>query len=196
MICRFDFDEPLLVDIRHALHYEDMPFEKVVEKVLHRVRMHRHGLQTLSSNGELDYYLQLSKGIISLQHPGQFCGGHEYKWWNDLPAVIMKFSRWCHAWSELMQECHCVASIKQDMEYHGLQWDHGICFVFLPAEMHQSVMEELPQGLPAGCARLFPQMSTVITTGAMIDSIVHTVRHDKRMKKNQVYLQKLIAVRR
>jgi hypothetical protein len=191
MACRFDFDEPLLVDIQHALHYEDLTFEKTVEKVLHRVRMHRHGLQTLASNGELDYYLQLSRGIISLQ---QFSGRREYKWWHNLPAVIMKFSRWCNDWSQLMQECHCVAGIKQDMEHHGLQWDHGICFVFLPAEMHQSVMQELPQGLPAGCARVFPQMSTVITTGAMIDRIVDAVRQDKRMKKKQVYLQKLIAV--
>ena len=190
----FDFEEPLPLDIKHVLHaYEDMPFEKAVEKVLHRVRMNRHGLNTVSSNGELDYHLQLSRGIISLQ---QVCGRLEYKWWDELPAVVMKFSRWCQDWSELMQECHCVASIKKDMEHHGLQWDHGVCFVFLPAEMHQSVMQELPQGLPQGCARVFPQMSTVVTTGAMIDSIVETVKRDKRMKKHQVYLQKLIAVRR
>lgn len=185
-------DLQIYLDIQQDLHCKKKTYEKAVEKMLHRVRRHRHGLQTLSSEGELDHHLQISRGIMSLHR----CGQCDYKWWDAVPAVIMKFSRWCSDWTELMQECRCLSSIRQDMEHHGLQWDHGICFVFLPAEMHQSVMQELPQGLPPGCAKLFPQMSTVITTGAMIDKIVDTVKHDRRMKRNSIYLQKLIEVRR
>lgn len=167
---------------------DDTSFDKALDKELHRVRQNREGLQTLSSKGELDYHLMLSNGILYMQQ----LEGHNTRWWNDLPAVIMRFSRWCQAWSDLMQSCRCAPDIKCDMENHGLQWDHGICFVFLPASMHNSIMQELPQG---ACS-LFPKISTVITTGAMIDNIVRTVKEDRLMKKHQVYLQKLIAIQR
>ena len=163
-------------------------FDQELDKELHRVRTNREGLQTLSAQGELDYHLNLSNGILYLHQ----LGGHNTGWRNDLPAVIMKFSRFCQEWTRLMQSCRCAWDIKCDMEVNGLQWDHGNCFIFLPASMYHSVMQELPQG---SCS-LFPKISTVITTGAMIDIIVQIVKEDRLMKKHQVYLQKLIAIRR
>ena len=161
-------------------------FDKALDKELHRVRMNREGLQTLSSQGELDYHLRLSNGILYLHHFGR----HKTRWWNDLPAVIIRFSRFRHEWTDLMQSCRCAWDMKCEMELNGLQWDHGNCFVFLPASMYKAVMQELPQG----SSSLFPKISTVITTGAMIDILVEIVKEDRLMKKHQVYLQKIIEI--
>ena len=104
-------------------------FDKALDKELHRVRMNREGLQTLSSQGELDYHLRLSNGFLYMHHIGR----HNTRWWNDLPAVIIRFSRFRHEWTDLMQSCRCAWDMKCEMELNGLQWDHGNCFVFLPA---------------------------------------------------------------